>query len=223
MRTREEYKEKFDRLFNGYNYIMQPDEKIIQCKEPYPPYLFISNKGYLWSVYHDNLYLMKPHLKPTGRKNKDGNRPSFDWDYCINDRPVKMSKIIADHFLTNEFGADEHQIHHKRKKNTYSLNEPQKCNRADNLQILPKDIHGALTKLSRKTDKQHNEELKDKIIKSGVPIVEMTEQQLEYLLLKAIQSSLEQGIEPVVNICTATDNKDDIVAESYPIKEIKTI
>lgn len=33
--TREQYLEKFNRLFNEYNYILQENEQIIQCNEKY--------------------------------------------------------------------------------------------------------------------------------------------------------------------------------------------
>ena len=53
--TREEYAEKFDKLFSKWNYIPQAGEKIVQCKEGYPSYWFISNKGYVFSVYKNNI------------------------------------------------------------------------------------------------------------------------------------------------------------------------
>ena len=47
--TREECSKKFDDLMmNTFNYVMQEGEQIVQCKEPYPAYWFMSNKGYLF-------------------------------------------------------------------------------------------------------------------------------------------------------------------------------
>jgi hypothetical protein len=176
MKTRKDYKEKFNRLFSQYNYIPQDREQIIQCQKPYPPYMFISNSGYLWSVYRDELYLLKPHAKGTGKKNRKGNRAGFTWYYWIRNRHVDMAKIMADHFLENEFDAKEYHIHHKKKRNTFSVNEPQKCNRADNLQILPKDVHIGLTKLASKTFEEHDKELRADVSKRNVPTVHLPQQ-----------------------------------------------
>lgn len=45
--TREEYKEKFEKLC----FIYQDGEVIVQAKEPYPQYWFVSNKGYVISIH----------------------------------------------------------------------------------------------------------------------------------------------------------------------------
>ena len=54
--TREECSKKFDDLMmNTFNYVMQEGEQIVQCKEPYPAYWFMSNKGYLFSAYGNKI------------------------------------------------------------------------------------------------------------------------------------------------------------------------
>ena len=56
--TREEYAEKFNEQMNRYNYIPQDGEVIIQCKESCPPYWFISNKGYLFTAYYNDIRII---------------------------------------------------------------------------------------------------------------------------------------------------------------------
>ena len=41
MKTREDYKQKFDKLMETFNFIPQDGEEIVQCKDPYPPYWFV--------------------------------------------------------------------------------------------------------------------------------------------------------------------------------------
>ena len=79
--TREEYAEKFDKLFSKLNYIPQAGEKIVQCKEGYPSYWFISNKGYVFSVYKNNIEVIKPNFDCTGKANKEGKRAGKGWRY----------------------------------------------------------------------------------------------------------------------------------------------
>ena len=47
-----------------------------------------------------------------------------------------MYRVMSDCFLENEFGSDDNEIHHIRKKNQYKPSEGKECNRADNLQLL---------------------------------------------------------------------------------------
>ena len=75
--TREEYSKKFDDLMmNTFNYVMQEGEQIVQCKEPYPAYWFVSNKGYLFSAYGNKIKVVKPNHRYIGTKNKEGIRTS---------------------------------------------------------------------------------------------------------------------------------------------------
>lgn len=105
MKTREDYKQKFDKLMETFNFIPQDGEEIVQCKDPYPPYWFVSNKGYVLSVYGHGIKYIAPSIRKTGRKNKDGERPGRDWNYTYstNGKWIKISvhKVIADHFCLN--------------------------------------------------------------------------------------------------------------------------
>ena len=142
--TREECSKKFDDLMmNTFNYVMQEGEQIVQCKEPYPAYWFMSNKGYLFSAYGNKIKVVKPNHRYTGTKNKDGSRTGQDWYYEYkvkgqkHNKHVSMYRVMSDCFLENEFGSDDNEIHHIRKKNQYKPSEGKECNRADNLQLLP--------------------------------------------------------------------------------------
>lgn len=227
--TREEYKEKFDKLFSKINYIPQAGEEIIQCKEGYPEYWFISNKGYLFSAYGKTLEIIKPIFDATGKANKEGKRAGRSWRYGTRYRkPAKapldrydMGKMITDHFGKNEFNSDEEiEIHHIKKRLTFEESEAQKCNRADNLQILPKSIHTELTHYASKTSDEIDKEFAAKAEKAKCPVYQFTQEQLEALAIQAIRSCLAQGVEPIIYTTSLTDDPAQIEAEAHPIKEI---
>ena len=225
--TREEYAEKFDKLFSKLNYIPQESEKIVQCKEPYPSYWFISNKGYVFSAYKNNIKILKPNFDCTGKANKEGKRAGKCWRYATripgnkNLTRYDMSKLMADHFVENEFTSHEDtEIHHIRKKNNYGENEAQKCNSADNLQKLPTSIHKKLTHYASKTSKEMDEDMEKKIQKSGCPVFQFTEEQLKMILFDGIQGCLSRGIEPVVYITSINDDVSKIEAKAHPISRV---
>lgn len=223
--TREEYAKKFEKLFAKLYYIPQAGEEIVQCKDQYPSYWFISNKGYLFSVYTQKIKILTPNFDRTGKTNQSGERAGMSWRYGTRlDKPQRanltrydMSKLIADHFKENEFTSDEDtEIHHISKKMTYSEDEAQKCNSADNLQILPKSVHRELTRFAGKTESDFNKELKNKL--SGRPVYAFTEEGLEQFLIQAIRSCLANGVEPVIYTTTITDDVSQIKGEAHPIK-----
>ena len=119
--TREEYRERFNKQMQVFNYIMQDGEQIVQCKAPYPEYWFISNKGYLLSAYADKLRILKANHRYIGTMNKNGVRTGQDWYYEhriegeINNKHVLMHKIMNEHFGKNEFDSEETEVHHIRK------------------------------------------------------------------------------------------------------------
>ena len=112
-------------MMNTFNYVMQEGEQIVQCKEPYPAYWFMSNKGYLFSAYGNKIKVVKPNHRYTGTKNKDGSWTGQDWYYEYkvkgqkHNKHVSMYRVMSDCFLENEFGSDDNEIHHIRKKNQY--------------------------------------------------------------------------------------------------------
>ena len=94
--TREECSKKLDDLMmNTFNYVMQEGEQIVQCKEPYPAYWFMSNKGYLFSAYGNKIKVVKPNHRYTGTKNKDGSRTGQDWYYEYKVKGQKHNKHVS--------------------------------------------------------------------------------------------------------------------------------
>ena len=228
--AREQYKEKFDKLFSKINYIPQDGEQIVQCRHPHPPYWFISNKGYIFSAYKKNLEIVKPIFDKTGTANKAGERSGKTWRYGTRYQksataPLNrwdMGKMIVEYFGENEFLLDEEtEVHHKRKRNNFSENEAQKCNRIDNLQTLPKSIHKELTHFASKTEKELDNELEKKIQESGCPIYQLTQEKLQSIVANMLQNCLSRGEQPRIYIKTATDNVADIEAEAHPIARVE--
>lgn len=173
--TREEYQEKFDRMMEEYNYIPQEGERIIQCHAPYPAWWFISNMGYLLSCHKNRITVIKANYRKTGKKNSDGSRNGQDWYYEYrvkgekHNRHIVMHKLIAEHFLINEFETlEDVEVHHIRPKNTFRENEPQFCNRVSNLQVLPKSVHKDLTHKYGKTEEEYEEEARKRAEKAGI-------------------------------------------------------
>lgn len=152
--TREDYRKRFERLiYWEYNYVPQDGEIVVRCDEKYPEYWYLSNMGYLMSVSGNRIKILRPHFRTTGKKNKDGKRSGGDWYYRYGEKKISMHKIIAEHFLLNEFESlEDVEIHHIRKRNTFAKNQPQFCNRVDNLQILPKSIHRVASFLGKNTE-----------------------------------------------------------------------
>lgn len=220
--TREEYSKKFDDLMmNTFNYVMQEGEQIVQCKEPYPAYWFMSNKGYLFSAYGNKIKVVKPNHRYTGTKNKDGSRTGQDWYYEYkvkgqkHNKHVSMYRVMSDCFLENEFGSDDNEIHHIRKKNQYKPSEGKECNRADNLQLRPREIHKNLTYYASKTDVDHNKEMEEKIKNEDCPSFQFSQEQFQVLLMSALYDCDINVGKPVMYTTTITENVEDIEAEAH--------
>lgn len=225
--TREEYRVKFEKLMSKFNYVPQEDEVIVQCNEQYPPYWFLSNKGYLFSAYYNDLKMIEPIFDRTGKANAAGERPGKQWRYSrrkesgSNLQRYNMSQMIAEHFLQSEFDSDEDlETHHIKKRTTFQPEEAAKCNRADNLQLLPKSIHKKLTHYASKTSEQLDQEIADKVKAAGTPEYQLTQEQLQQILFNALESCLNQGIQPITYSTTVTNDVAQIEAEAHPIKNL---
>ena len=224
--TRKEYAEKFNEQMNRFNYIPQAGEQIRQCKTPYPDYWFASDKGYLFTAYYKDVKILNDNPTEQGLKNKSGLRAGKKWRYSNEGKDVPAWKVIADTFCENEFTGyedEKNHIHHIQKRQTFTPEEGHLCNRADNLQILPKSIHKELTHYASKTNEEIDEELWQKIKKSGCPVYQFTEEQLEKILINAIQNCLAQGIEPVIYTTSITDDVSQNKAEAHSITSIEII
>lgn len=212
--TREYYKKRFEDQMKRFCYIPQDGERIVQCRDPYPPFWFISNMGYLFSVYYDEMKIIKPNHRWTGKKNRDGKRGGQDWyyEYRVNgekwNRHVQMHLLIAEHFLISDFDDEKMEVHHIKKRMNFAENESVQCNRADNLQILPKEIHNEATRYGSKTMEQLDQEMEEKVKKSGCPVYGVLN------LTDLVQMICEQNPHTVY-ITNITDNVDDIEVQVY--------
>lgn len=173
-RSRKYFAEKMKHIQEyEYCYVPQKNEVITQCSEEYPSYWFISNMGYLFSVLFKEIKILKPNPTPTGKKNADGERSGIDWFYKTGDQTkVPMQRIVAEHFLeyTDEDRENGIELHHIQKRKSFTKNQPQFCNRADNLQLLPTDIHRRATYYGQHTEEEIDKKLQEKIEKSGCDI-----------------------------------------------------
>lgn len=221
--TREEYREKFNEQMQVFNYIMQEGEQIVQCIAPYPEYWFISNKGYLFSAYTSKIKVIKPNHRYTGTMNKDGVRTGQDWYYEHTvegeyNKHIPMHKIMSEHFGKNEFGSEETEIHHIKKNLLYKPNDGNVCNRAENLQLLPKKIHKELTRYASKTNAEMDEALQKKIREAECPSYMLTQEMFEALIKWNIQKCISNGLVPVMYTTSITDNAAEIEAKAQPLK-----
>lgn len=218
------YQAKFDQfILLNFNYILQEGEKIVQCKEPYPPYWFVSNMGYAFSVYGKEIKILKPCLRKTGSKNKGGERAGKDWYFTYysgkKKKKVSMHKLISEHFVENEFCSTmPEEVHHKRKKNSFADNEPQKCNCASNLQRIPKDIHKNLTMIASKTAEQRGQAWDKKINESGCPRFYASQEDMKKLLFAMMNG---QEATPIIYGATPANRPEDIEAVVHPVVNLK--
>lgn len=171
--SREQYEKKFKDQMNRYNYIPQEGEIIVQCKEKYPLYWFISNKAYLFSVYRNNIKIIKPNYRPCGKDKKE-----HDWYYTYKESnkkhvtKISQHKLIAEHFCECKFTNCENEnkeIHHIQKRSLFNAHEGNLCNKADNLQTLPYSVHQDLTTFSHKTVEEHEKNIKEKVEDPKLP------------------------------------------------------
>lgn len=225
--TRTDYKKKFDKLMaEKFNYILQEGEQIVQCHEEYPPYWFISNKAYLFSVYRKKIKILKPFFDKTGYTNKDGERRGKTWRYSTMGADGKsnrfiVARLVLEHFPNCEFESPEKlEAHHIKKRTTFDENESTKCNRIDNLQLLPASIHKAITHYSSKTSADLDREMDERVKKSGCPVYQLTQEQLQEILMNALQSCTALGAQPYIVTTNITDDVAAIEAEAHPIKRV---
>lgn len=161
--TKKQYQEKFNRLLEETNYQLQEGEKIVQCKDPYPAYWFVSNKGYLLSVAGKNIKTVKANYRKTGKSNKDGARSGGNWYYEYKipgekwNTKITAHTLFAEHFLGYERNKNL-EVHHIKKSKSFSPGESEECNCVDNLQVLPKQIHQRATYYGGHTQDQISQE-----------------------------------------------------------------
>ena len=194
--TRKEYANKFNEQMNRFNYIPQEGEVIVQAKAPYPDYWFVSNKGYVFTAYRSS-------------KIPGGDVPAW--------------KVVADHFCECEFPGyedEEKDIHHIQKRATFQSDEGHLCNRADNLQILPKSVHKELTKFSSKTSEEYDKEIEAKIKKSGCP--QYYTNDLMSLIEPLLKELKKNGAAGAIYLMDESD-PNNIKAKAYTLNDIEFI
>lgn len=221
--SREDYKKIFQKLMRKSNYVLEEGEEFRQCKEPYPPYWFVSNQGYVLSVYRNKIKRITHSIKRTGKKGKNGERPRRDWfyRYSVNGKKANVTehKLVADHFLENEFTGDTSgEIHHICPQSSFADNEGMKCNRVDNLQKLPPDVHSVVTRLSRKTPEQIEEAWDRKAKKDNAKIIELPGEQVAGMLVGMVNCFVQQGCQAMIVI----EGKNEQEMSAYPIKGMST-
>ena len=165
----------------------------------------------------------KANHRYIGTMNKNGVRTGQDWYYehaieVAYNKHITMHKIMSEHFGKNEFGSEETEVHHIRKNLRYKPNDGNVCNRAENLQLLPKEIHKELTRYASKTNAELDKELKQKVKEADCPMYAYTPEMLEAVIKWNIQNCLANGLQPVIYMTSITDDAAEIEAEAHPLK-----
>lgn len=93
--------------------------------------------------------------------------------------------------------------------------EGKECNRAENLQLLPREIHKNLTYYASKPDAEHNKELEEKIKNADCPSFQLSQEQFQDLLMAALYDCNVSGGKAIMYTTTITDNVEDIEAEAH--------
>lgn len=202
-KTSEQCKKQIKDYFEKMNYIPQKDEQIKQCPKPYPHFWFCSNKGYLFTTAKKEVKILPPHLTTSGRKKINGERAQLEYRYYYGkNKHVKQQQLIIDTFnVKNEFEDvlpdEKAEIHHQVSRKNFTIDEPQKMNRLDNLQVLPTSIHQSLTNADSFA-KKVNDMFKQVEASTSIPVFECD---LESILATYLQS--HDGV-----VCDSFKNED---------------
>lgn len=133
-----------------YEYGLESDEEIIQCKPPYPPYLFVTSNGRLFSVWGKKIKQKAVDtLTDTGT-----NRDQIMWRYTIRGHHVTVDKIVDDHFNTDEWEDYDgpKELHHISGMKHWEPEDVFKASKRSNIQKIPREhIHEFATKISEGT------------------------------------------------------------------------
>ena len=212
---RKDYAAKMKKLLKETNYQLQEGEEIIQCKDPYPAYWFVSNKGRLLSVYGNTIKTVKANYRTTGKSNKDGAKKGQDWYYEYKipgekwNTKVTAHTLFAEHFLGYERNKDL-EVHHIKKSKSFSSEESEKCNRVDNLQVLPKQIHQKATKIASHTQDQLDKEKNKNEIDITVSLDD---------LMKILNENAKEGKTTMY----ISNNPDNLIDKTVDVKRVAKI
>lgn len=217
--TKEDYAAKMERLLKETNYQLQDREELIQCKDPYPAYWFVSNKGYLLSVAGKTIKHVKANYRTTGKSNKDGAKNGQNWYYEYRtpgkkwNTKVTAHTLFAEYFLGYERNKDL-EVHHIKKSKSFSRDESEKCNCIDNLQVLPKQIHQKATKIGSHTQDQIEKERN----KNAIDII-VSEDAFMRLFAGAFVENVKQGNTTMF----ISNNPDNLMDKTVDIKRVAKI
>lgn len=213
--TKEDYAAKMTRLLEETNYQLQDGEEIRQCKDPYPAYWFVSNRGYLLSVAGKTIKHVKANYRKTGKSSKDGAKNGQNWYYEYKtpekkwNTKVTAHTLIAEHFLGYERGKDL-EVHHIKKSKSFSIEESEKCNCIDNLQVLPKQIHQRATKIGSHTQEKLEEERNKNVINITISLDE---------IMKVFNENAKQGNTTMY----ISNNPDNLIDKTVDVKRVLKI
>lgn len=200
--SREEYKEKFEKLC----FVYQDGEVIVQAKDPYPSYWFVSNKGYVISIHGRKVKKIKARW----------NERAKQWEYeylpkgAKHNKKVIVWKIIAEHFCEDEFKiSDDTEVHHIKARKTFNPDESEICNCASNLQVLPKSVHNDLTNKYGKTEEEYEEEACKRAEKAGIE----TKPLPKHIVIHALEM-------PTLYLAKySKDHPEDMELTAYPLNK----
>lgn len=206
--TREEYKDKFMRLWKQHwNYIPQENELIIQIEEC--DYLFYSNMGYMYSVFGRDIKTLKP--SPCGKRGtkKDGTPKRRDWEWKMSGgKHLKMTtmamKYFSNVFEHEEYIGEPYENHHIHCNGGDMSKAPQQINKASELERVPRSIHNKMTQEQSKTyDEVLNEQVPEdaahyQFIGKGSDLLEHIECASPYVMMFTYDKDTNKCTEAIV-------------------------
>jgi len=94
IRSKKDWNAMFKELRATADMQLEPDEKIRQCKKPYPGYWWVTDRGKLFSIWNNRIEQLKPEVNYCGEK-----RDHLVWRYNYKgNRHVPVDKLVFDHF-----------------------------------------------------------------------------------------------------------------------------
>ena len=150
-RSSKDWKAKYKELRAETDIKLEPDEKIKQCKKPYPAYWWITNRGRLFSIWNNRIEQLKPEVNYCGKK-----RDHLVWRYNYKgNRHVPVDKLVFDHFGKSEW--DDYDgnldLHHIFGMKHWNEDDCFEASRIENIQAIPREkVHPFATELDNKTE-----------------------------------------------------------------------
>lgn len=139
-RTREEWNDMFWDQAAKSDIGLEPDEKITQCKEPYPEYWYVTDRARVFSIWNNKIKQLKPYADPNTGKKRD----QLVWTYHYRNRKITSDKICWDHFGEPEWDDWDGKLdlHHIFAMKNFDEGDCFEASRIENIQAIPRDpIH----------------------------------------------------------------------------------